>query len=118
MSVPWREAQLNLKTIVNSKDEIDAAEKGLQEFIDNAHLNAQAVTISAQEGSAYGLIKKHSGDADFVFLGLRPPEPDESDEDYSKYYRDIIFSTVTPASTAYVMASENIDFKAIFSNFT
>jgi len=118
MSAPWREAQLNLKTIVNSKDEIDAAEKGLQEFIDSAHLNAQAVTISAQEGSAYGLIKKHSGEADFVFLGLRPPEPDESDEDYSKYYRDIIFSTVTPASTAYVMASEDIDFKAIFSNFT
>jgi amino acid transporter len=118
MSDPWHDAQLNLKTIVSSKDEIEAAEKGLQEFIDSAHLNAQAETISAHEGSAYGLIKKHSGEADFVFLGLRPPEPDESDEDYSKYYREIILGTVTPATTAYVMSSEGLDFKAIFSNFT
>jgi len=118
MSDPWHDAQLNLKTIVNTKDEIEAAEKGLQEFIDSAHLNAQAETISAQEGSAYGLIKKHSGEADFVFLGLRPPEPDESDEDYSKYYRDIILGTVTPATTAYVMTSEGLDFKAIFSSLT
>jgi amino acid transporter len=114
-SPAWRDAQLNLKTIVNTNDEIEAAEKGLQEFIDSAHLNAVAETISAQEGSAYGLIKKHSAEADFVFLGIRSPEEAESNEEYSTYYRDIIFNTVTPATTAYVMASEDLDFREIFS---
>jgi hypothetical protein len=69
-----------------------------------------------EKSGIFDTIKKHSVDADFVFLGLRPPAPEETIEEYSQYYKNIIQQTRIIPPMAYVLSSEDIDFQKIFSS--
>jgi len=52
--------------------------------------------------------------ADYVFMGLKPPAPDESMEDYGRYYMSFRQRTERFPALVSVLAAEEIDFEGIF----
>jgi solute carrier family 12 sodium/potassium/chloride transporter 2 len=115
-SPSWPRSKLILKTIIFSENERLTAQKVLQTFVDQGRLEAEVEVMLEEKSGIFDTIKKHSVDADFVFLGLRPPAPEETIEEYSQYYKNIIQQTRIIPPMAYVLSSEDIDFQKIFSS--
>ncbi len=114
-SPEWSKSQLTIKTIVPSADEREPARARLQELIATGRLKATADVVVQEAGdTAFDVITRASRDSDLVFLGLRPPEPDEAPEDYRDYYVQLLASTNDLPATAFVLAAEDIDFQRIF----
>ena len=53
-------------------------------------------------------------DADLVFIGMRPPDDDETVDSYAEYYRGLIERTEGFPMLAIVLAAEKIKFQDIF----
>jgi solute carrier family 12 (sodium/potassium/chloride transporter), member 2 len=110
----WRNAKIILKTIVSSADDHTEIEKGLRKFMEQGRLDGSVETVSMHDSGLFSTIEKSSADADFIFIGLRPPAPAEPVEKYGEYLYGIFQNTKGIPSVAYVMASEDLDFKKIF----
>jgi solute carrier family 12 sodium/potassium/chloride transporter 2 len=115
-SPAWSRSKLILKTIVSSEDNRINTEKGLRTFVDQGRLEAEVEVIPYDSPDKFDTIKRHSSNADFVFLGLMPPASEESKEEYSQYLKGIIQKTQGMPPTAYVLSSENVEFQRIFSS--
>jgi hypothetical protein len=115
-SPSWPRSKLILKTIISSKDDLTNTEKGLRTFVEEGRLEADVDVILSDKDNIFHIIKEHSSTADFVFLGLRPPAPEETIDEYSLYFRDIIQKTRVIPPMAYVLSSEDVDFQRIFSS--
>ena len=113
-SQSWRNARMVLKTIVTSRDDPAETEKGLRAFIEQGRLEAAVETVPLEEPGLFPTIERSSSDADFIFVGLRSPAPGEAIESYGEYLRSIFQQTRGIPSIAYVLASEDLDFKKIF----
>jgi amino acid transporter len=116
-SPSWFNSKMVLKTILFSENDREDTEKGLRTFVEQARLDADVETIKIDDSGIFGLINTHSRDADFVFIGLRPPAENETAEEYSRYYKNIIQKTKNIPIVAYVLSSEDIDFKKIFTTW-
>jgi len=110
----WRSAKIVLKTIYSADDDQKDIELGLLTFVEKGKLNVSVETVLSEEQNLFSTIEKVSRDADFIFMGLRPPLPDEPAEQYGEYLRNIFQSTKRIPSVAYVMASEGLDFKKMY----
>ncbi|NRA64616.1 MAG: Na-K-Cl cotransporter [Pseudobacteriovorax sp.] len=117
LSDPWSRAEIVLNTIVKNETEKEAAEKMLQKFLLNGRLkmSLQIVIKESWRQSLKKTITSMSSDADLVFIGMRPPEIDESTADYKNYYESIIDLTSDLPPAAIVMAAQEIDFAKVFS---
>ncbi len=113
-SAGWRKSKLMIKTIVDSDAEREGAEVRLGEFIERSRLEATAQVIMRRSDGIFPTIRAESQGADIVFLGIRAPVPDERPEDYAKYYETLLANTDNLPPTALVLATETIDFSAIF----
>ncbi len=114
----WREATLNLRTIVSQPKAVEGTEESLREFIDKVRLRANPLVTVRQSPNVFEQIRQDSQGADLVFLGMRHPEPEETDEEYAQYYADLLRHTDDLPPTALCMASEKIKFNAIFAENT
>lgn len=114
----WQNSQLFLKTIVSTSDDRSDTEKGLLRFLEQGRLNAQAKAVEMYASGLFDTIVQYSKDADFVFMGLRPPREEETIEGYSEYLKTIFQRTREIPFIAYVLASEDLDFKKIFSSIS
>jgi solute carrier family 12 sodium/potassium/chloride transporter 2 len=110
----WRNAKMVLKTIVSSADDQKEIEKGLRTFAEQGRLEVSVETVSLHDSGLFPTIEKSSRNADFIFIGLRPPSTEEPDEKYGEYLNGIFQNTKGIPSVAYVLASEDLDFKKIF----
>jgi solute carrier family 12 sodium/potassium/chloride transporter 2 len=115
-SPSWPRSKLILKTIISSKDDLTNTEKGLRTFVEEGRLEADVDVILSDKDNIFHIIKEHSSTADFVFLGLRPPASEETNEEYSQYLKDIMQKTQGMPPVAYVLSSEAVDFQKIFSS--
>lgn len=59
------------------------------------------------------VIREASREADVVFLGLRPPDSDETLEGYTRQYSQLLANTDGMPAMALVLAAENIDLQRI-----
>ncbi|MCF7847718.1 MAG: hypothetical protein K9M45_02620 [Kiritimatiellales bacterium] len=109
----WRESQLVVKTIVAGEEERGAAQERLETFIEEQRLPATAQVIVRQEQSTFDLIRQSSSDSSLVFMGMRPPKQDETIDEYSQYYGNLIDATGGMPSLALVLAAENIEFRQV-----
>lgn len=109
-------AQIYLKTLVNSEQEAQGAKKHLEEFIKNSRINAKVDVILNQDNqeNRFKIISENSKQADLVFLGLKEPEDLELDRDYLKYYQELLTKIQDMPKTCLVLASEEINFDEIF----
>jgi hypothetical protein len=114
-SPQWRNARIALKTICAASDDPQESERGLRAFAEKGRLDVSVDAVRAAPGAdVFSLIEASSRDADFIFLGLRAPVPDEGPEPYSRYLWGVFQNTRSIPSVAYVLASENLDFKKIY----
>jgi len=103
-----------LKTVVRDAAERGETLKRLHQFIAEVRVDAAAEVVVAESGSAFDAIRAESAGAGLVFLGIRPVEEGEPVDRYTTYYEGLLRNTEDMPPTALVLASEAIDFYAIF----
>jgi amino acid transporter len=114
-SPEWYGAELTIKSIVTSTEEKAGALSRLNGIIHHGRLKADPDVIVRQgTETPFEIIGRASREADLVFLGIRPPEPDESVDDYCTYYSRLLEHTQDLPATGLVLAAEDIDFQKIF----
>ncbi|UCC75225.1 MAG: amino acid permease [Gemmatimonadota bacterium] len=115
VSPEWYGADLSLKSIVSSGEERQPALDRLGQLIEHGRLKAEAeVLVRDDTQHAFDIITAASAEADLVFVGIRPPDPDESLEEYARYYVQLLNYTEPLPATALVLAAEDIEFQRIF----
>lgn len=112
----WRHTELVLKRIVESAEEEPGVTEELLSFVQGARLRARTEVLIQQGSSPFQVIRQSSADADFVVLGIRPPEADETLESYGAYYLWVLRETETLSATLLAMATEELDFLRIFES--
>ena len=110
----WAKADLILKTVVATEDEVEGAKLKIENFITRSRLNAQSKVIRKLSGTVFNTIRESSKDADLVFLGIRAPEPDETLEEYEKYYINLVEEVKSMPLLIKTLAAENVEFQRIF----
>ncbi len=115
ISPDWAGAKLQLKTIVKTEKEKENAQRLLVEFIDQGRLGISLDVIVKLEHQSYlDCIYQESLETDLVFLGIKPPQHEESVEEYQNYFQSLIVETKKFPPTMMVMAAESLNFKEIF----
>jgi amino acid transporter len=109
----WKQSKLILKTIVETEDERGAARERLESFIEEQRIPAEADVLIKRLPSFYDIIRQSSADAGLVFMGMRKPGDDESIEDYSHYYEQLMQATKELPLLALVLAAEAIEFRQV-----
>ncbi len=116
MSPEWRGAELTIKTIVKDEQEREVTSKILDDYLKEARVVARPdVLVYPYEDSPLPTtIKEASKDADIVFIGMRPPDEEETPEEYVNYYSLLMRRTADFPPLAIVLAAEDIKFLDIF----
>ncbi|OVE74374.1 hypothetical protein BVX94_00545, partial [bacterium B17] len=110
----WRDTEIVLRTIVDSEDAVADETKRLHSFVERTRIEARAEVLQRSDKSIFDEIRDNSQDAALVFLGIRAPEEDETVDQYTRYYQNLLEQTGELPPAAFVMASENVDFYGIF----
>ncbi|HPR64274.1 MAG TPA: amino acid permease [Thermoanaerobaculia bacterium] len=110
----WRHAHLVLNTIVTSPDQKEEAERTLSKLIEAGRIEAEPVVHVSRQDEVFNVIREASRGSNLVFLGIRPPDRDETTEAYAAYYQSLIERTEDFPPLALVMAAESIEFHRIF----
>lgn len=77
----WHRAQITVKSVVTSPDQVVPMRDSLLKMIEDARIRAEAQAFAIDEGqSARDIIHAESRDADVVFLGIREPAPGDERE--------------------------------------
>ncbi len=114
----WAGARLNIRMVVESREEAVEYEKRLETFVEKERLRAGTETIMREGRDVYDIIRSSSEGADLLLLGIRVPGEDETPEEYSEYYRRLLDMTRGFPPTALLMAAEQVDFWRIFQSGT
>ncbi len=111
----WAGADVVVWQIVDSEDEVAPAADQLRKTTANARFDAKVMVVCETEPAhAFRAIRRHSRQADLLFLGLRTPEPEESGHDYAAYYANLVTQTEGLPPTVLVAASEPVDLHRLF----
>jgi amino acid transporter len=115
-SEEWLDSKLTIKTIAKDEEDSENIHKEINGFLKEARLIAEPdVTIYPYSTSPLPTaIRDASHDADLVFIGMRPPNEDETVESYADYYKILIERTEGFPMLAIVLAAEEIKFQDIF----
>jgi amino acid transporter len=109
----WKQSKLILKTIVNTEEECGPAKERLEKFIEEQRVPAEADVLLKDLPSFYDIIRKSSSEAGLVFMGMRPPNDDETNEEYGRYYGTLMESSKEMPPLAFVLAAEAIEFRQV-----
>ena len=112
----WTNSRLFIRTIITDEKDKQESESRLKSFIDQGRFNATAIVEVMHDNNPFALITEKSRNSDFVFLGLRTFNEEESDEDYGNYYKNLLSNISNLPTTALVLSSEKIEFKNIFQD--
>ncbi|MCL4179355.1 MAG: Na-K-Cl cotransporter [Verrucomicrobia bacterium] len=110
----WRHTELVLKRIVESADEEPGVTQEMLSFVQGARIRARTEVLLQEDRSPFQVIRQSSADADFVVLGIRRPEAEETLESYGAYYQWLLRETEPLSATLLTMATEELDFQRIF----
>ncbi|MFH1829595.1 MAG: amino acid permease [Pseudomonadota bacterium] len=116
MSPEWRGAELSIKTIVKDEQEREVASKMVDDYLKEARVVARpdVLVYPYDDSPLPTTIKQASQDADIVFIGMRPPDQEETPEEYVNYYSELMVRTADFPPLAIVLAAEDIKFQDIF----
>lgn len=109
----WEQSKLVIKTIVKTEEEREAAQTRLETFIDAQRIPAEAEVLIQRLPNVFDIIRQSSAEAGLVFMGMRPPGEEETIEDYSRYYGNLIEITDNMPPLALVLAAEDIEFRQV-----
>ena len=106
---------LRVNTIVRRRTPAEV-EESMTEFLKDARVRAETRILVSDGRPFTDTIREESADAAISFVGLRPLEPEESAEDYARYFRGLRASLSGVSPIAFVLAAEDVDFRRIFEN--
>ena len=111
----WFDAIITIKTLVNNQASLVHMSKLFDKYHQALRFNHLYFKPYINEKpDFYTHLADYSTDADLTFLGLRPPEPQEPQEEYLSYYNNLMQKTQGIAQVAYVLAGEKLNFQKIF----
>lgn len=113
-SQEWDGAQLWIKTIVDTEEERAEHIKQVNNFLGEANIDARVEVYLKDDRCPHDIIREESQHSSIVFLGMRIPDDDESVDDYSAYYSQLMTNTDGLPTTVLVLASEQINFNNIY----
>ena len=114
MNQEWHKTPLRLNTVIRKESERVEAEERLHNLIKEARLHAAFRVIEHDTGDIFDTIRACSEEARLCFLGLRAPEEEETEEEYSNYYKTLLEKSRDFPLTAFCLANEQVDFSRIF----
>lgn len=115
-SQDWMGSRLVLRCLVNTEAEKEGVRTSLENFLKESRTDIEVqLFVVDPETSDLEDIRKFSEDADLVFLEIRPPEEDETDEDYALYYNQLLIDTHHFPQLVLCLRGEPINFKEIFT---
>lgn len=82
-------------------------------FIEEQRIPAEAEVLIKRLPSFFDIIRQSSANAGLVFMGMRPPHEEETVEQYSRYYANLIEITQDMPALALVLAAEAIEFRRV-----
>ena len=116
----WEDSELTLKSIVVSEEEKESAQKSLRHFLADGRLDIGLEVLVHENWKSRSKLKEaivnSSHEADLVFMGMRPPSPGESTDDYAQYYKGMMNMVMGLPTVILVVAAEKIDFANIFQS--
>ncbi|MDH5764009.1 MAG: Na-K-Cl cotransporter [Nitrospinota bacterium] len=114
-SPEWYGARLRIRRLVDDENERQGVLANLRQLSELSRVQAEIeVFIKEENEPPLGLIGKYSDDADLVFLGLNPPENDQTLEAYNQYYQSQLGQITQFPMTVLTLAGEKIEFEKIF----
>lgn len=113
----WKGSTLSLKTVATDGISNDKIQAEIEAFSTKGRLHIQSEVISHDPAKDLfqNTIYASSQDSNLVFLGMRPPEENESTEEYAAYYEDLLEKTSHFPPVAFVLTGEEIDFSQILN---
>jgi amino acid transporter len=107
-------AQLRIFAIAGDEAGAKHASEALAGLVRHGRLSCESNVLVVQPDEWFHVVKERSRTSDVVLLPLRAPRDDESDEEYSRWYLELMDQTEGLGATAFVMAAEEIAFSRIF----
>ena len=113
--MPGRSVAIRMCQLAEEGSDPGEAKKLLSNFLSEARVDAEPfVKAFSPTSTPVELIAKSSADADFAFIGLRPPEKDEDPKAFADYFRRMRDATSKIPCTVFALASEATDFRRIY----
>ncbi len=109
-SIAWRQATLRIKLIVDDERAAESARASLGQMVSSLRIGAQTEIIVQENPDFPKVLRESSSDADLILLGMAMPG---QVPDYPAYYRRLQEMTDGMPTTAFVLASENMDFAEV-----
>ena len=111
-----RKTRIRLCRIAEKGVEAAEAECGLRNFLESSRVEADIFVRAGDcETPPLAVIAEVSADAQYAFIGLRPPAEDESPESYADYFGRMREGTLPLRSAVFALAADGVDFKRIYS---
>jgi amino acid transporter len=104
----WRNAEVNIKIVVENEDAQEKIEQNLNTIIEKIRIKAQPNVILANGRNFNEILYDSSKNADLVFMGMAEP-----DENFVSYYESIQTRLRNLPTTALVLAGEKLSFGEI-----
>ncbi len=109
----WAKSEIVIKRIVEGEDEQSESEDSLNAYIREQRLRDVRIELLRKDGKPIGQhIREGSEGAGLVFMGLRPPEEDETAETYLDYYRKLM-DTTEGVPVVLVLSADAVDYRNI-----
>jgi len=106
-SSDWRRAELHIKLMVADERAAEAAEASLGDMVRSLRIGAVTDIMVGDREDFPERLRTASADADLVLLGMAPPD---AVDDFEAYYLRLQEMTEGMPTTAFVLASEEMDF--------
>jgi hypothetical protein len=111
-----RKTRIRLCRIAEKGTEAAEAERGLKNFLAASRVEADIFVTAGEAGvSPMEIIAEASADAQYAFIGLRPPTEEDSPESYADYFSRMREGTLPLRSAVFALAADGVDFKRIYS---
>ena len=86
----WRNAQVEVMTVVQKESRIPEVKMALQLVLDNARLDAEPKVLVQGDESIPALMERESKNADLVVLGMNLPGESTEDDAYMRKNGDFL----------------------------
>ena len=110
-----RKTRIRLCQIAEKGVDVVNARKILEDFLLSSRVEAD-ILVKAYDSATppVSVISEVSMDATYTFIGLRPPQKDETPENYADYFRQMREETASLPSAVFALAADGVDFRRIY----